>query len=70
VPGKTGDDDVDPVYVECPVDGSVHDTLADASTFRAAPAGSHKSALRRESRAFARHTARPVLPKRRKRDDS
>ncbi|OYR54014.1 hypothetical protein DJ70_15250 [Halorubrum halodurans] len=28
--------DVDPVYVECPFDGYVHDTMADASTFRAA----------------------------------
>mgnify|MGYP002761583380 CR=1 FL=1 len=28
--------DIDPVYVECPVDGSVHDTIADASKFREA----------------------------------
>ena len=28
--------DIDPVYVECPVDGSVHDTIADASKFQEA----------------------------------
>ena len=26
--------DIDPVYVGCPVDGSLHDTMADASKFR------------------------------------
>ena len=36
MPGETGDGDSDPVYVECPVDGSVHDTMADASKFREA----------------------------------
>ena len=36
MPGKTGDDDIDPVYIECPFDGSVHGTMADASTFREA----------------------------------
>jgi len=30
------DTDIDPVYIECPFDGYVHDTLADASKFRAA----------------------------------
>ena len=28
--------DVNPVYVECPVDGYIHDTMADASKFREA----------------------------------
>ena len=28
--------DVDPAYIECPFDGYVHDTMADASAFRAA----------------------------------
>ena len=28
--------DIDPVYVQCPVDGSVHDTMAGALTFREA----------------------------------
>ena len=28
--------DIDPVYVECPVDSSVHDTMADASKLREA----------------------------------
>jgi len=28
--------DIDPVYVGCPFDGSVHDTMADASKFREA----------------------------------
>jgi UDP-glucose 4-epimerase len=28
--------DVDPAYAECPVDGCVHDTMADASEFREA----------------------------------
>ena len=28
--------DIDPVYVECRVDGSVHDTMADASKFQEA----------------------------------
>jgi len=36
VPGETGDGDIDPVYVECPVDDFVHDTMADASKFREA----------------------------------
>ena len=36
MPGKTGDGDIDPVYVECPVDGYLHDTMADASKFRGA----------------------------------
>ena len=36
MPRKTGDDDIDPVYVECPVDGYLHDTMADASKFREA----------------------------------
>ena len=34
MPGKTGDGDIDAVYVECPVDGYLHDTMADASKFR------------------------------------
>ena len=28
--------DIDPEYIECPFDGYVHDTMADASKFRAA----------------------------------
>jgi hypothetical protein len=28
--------DIDPEYIECPFDGSVHDTMADASEFREA----------------------------------
>ncbi|WP_127341335.1 hypothetical protein [Halorubrum sp. 48-1-W] len=28
--------EVDPAYLECPVDGPSHDTMADASTFRVA----------------------------------
>jgi UDP-glucose 4-epimerase len=28
--------DIDPVYIECPFDGYVHDTLADATKFREA----------------------------------
>ena len=30
------DTDIDPAYIECPFDGYVHDTMADASAFRAA----------------------------------
>ena len=28
--------DIDPVYIECPFDGYVHDTMADYSTFHEA----------------------------------
>ena len=28
--------EIDPVYVGCPVDGSAHDAMADASEFRGA----------------------------------
>jgi len=30
------DTDIDPAYIECPFDGYVHDTMADAPAFRAA----------------------------------
>jgi len=28
--------EIDPVYIGCPVDGSTHDAMADASEFRGA----------------------------------
>lgn len=43
--------DIDPVYVECPVDGCVHDTMADASKLREATGWEPQSASGRGSNA-------------------
>ena len=59
--------DIDPVYVECPVDGSVHDTMADASNFREATGWEPQSASGRASDASVPPTVRPTLPGRTRR---
>jgi len=54
--------DVDPVSVECPVDGFVHDAMADASKFREATGPEPHSTSRDASNASLCPPARPTRP--------